>query len=590
MTIRFKCSHCQKPLSVKDHLAGKKAACPVCKKVIVIPAATQLPPLVDVESMAAEALADKPAEKPAEPVSTKTIDFTCPFCDEELKLPADLGGKKTPCPKCTNIIKVPLVEAAKPKDWRATHSGGPSAALANLPEQLADAWGTEQKGKVSREAMEEAGALPEPEAAPVGVGVWIRRGFWACLAVGGLFFLVSMATRSREEKRAQDAVEAVIPLLPKQDRLHQAEAFRAIGETYVGDLMVEKARDNFALARSMLQGTPAEGAKDADPPYEHDLLLMRLALSQAEMGGSEDEALGGRVKQRFSWNDGTVLKDVLQTLDTMRSNDAKAAALRDLTTALMNKDKTEIAFSLISNFANAADGPPGKGGTPFQAQYVGLLLALKKDAAATEQIPAPDLAFIADTAPRVAYTEGSARKNDYAQALKFASAKGPPAGRLEACVAGAAIALADTGNKDAAREAKPFIEEGFKAYKDLPKQIKDKAPSWAVLELIRLGSRTDVEGIKELVDGLPAEFRPRAQLDIFQGQLAKNPTKTGDVARLDEIGDAKHIVRALAWEVLARHNSRLGDNGTLSAVTGEGNESVRPFVLLGTALGEQDRR
>src|SRR5262249_31932199 len=36
MTIRFKCPHCQKPLGVKDQLAGKKAKCPVCKKDIMI--------------------------------------------------------------------------------------------------------------------------------------------------------------------------------------------------------------------------------------------------------------------------------------------------------------------------------------------------------------------------------------------------------------------------------------------------------------------------------------------------------------------------------------------------------------------------
>ena len=32
MTIKFPCPHCKKMLSVKEHLAGKKAACPACKQ------------------------------------------------------------------------------------------------------------------------------------------------------------------------------------------------------------------------------------------------------------------------------------------------------------------------------------------------------------------------------------------------------------------------------------------------------------------------------------------------------------------------------------------------------------------------------
>src|SRR2546427_601000 len=35
MPIRFKCPHCQKTLGVKDHLAGRKANCPVCKQAMV---------------------------------------------------------------------------------------------------------------------------------------------------------------------------------------------------------------------------------------------------------------------------------------------------------------------------------------------------------------------------------------------------------------------------------------------------------------------------------------------------------------------------------------------------------------------------
>src|SRR5689334_5448364 len=104
MTIRIKCPHCHKALGVKDHLAGKKVACPVCKKGLKIPAPVSA--AADVEDLAAAAFADAP--KPAEaPKEEKPIAFTCPFCDAEVSVAYELGGKQTPCPECKRIIKVP---------------------------------------------------------------------------------------------------------------------------------------------------------------------------------------------------------------------------------------------------------------------------------------------------------------------------------------------------------------------------------------------------------------------------------------------------------------------------------------------------
>jgi len=63
MTIKFNCPHCHKGLSVKEHLAGKRAPCPSCKKVLTIPAPVAM--AADVEDLAAAAFADEP--KAAEP-------------------------------------------------------------------------------------------------------------------------------------------------------------------------------------------------------------------------------------------------------------------------------------------------------------------------------------------------------------------------------------------------------------------------------------------------------------------------------------------------------------------------------------------
>src|SRR4051812_48601383 len=114
MTIKFTCPHCHKALSVKDHLAGKRAACPSCKRTLMIPA--PIGAAADVEALAAAAFADAAAAAPAQP--TGPIAFICPYCDESVQVAAELAGKQTPCPQCRRIIKVPMPVQDQPKDWR----------------------------------------------------------------------------------------------------------------------------------------------------------------------------------------------------------------------------------------------------------------------------------------------------------------------------------------------------------------------------------------------------------------------------------------------------------------------------------------
>lgn len=566
MSIRFKCPHCQKPLSVKDHLAGKKAACPVCKKSMTIPTPVPEPAAVDVDALVAEAFADKPVEKA--PVATQFVEFTCPFCDEELKLSADLAGKKTPCPACTKVISVPQIKVEKPKDWRTSQRTGPSAALVNQPEAPTDAWSTSQKSKVSREAMEEAGALPEDEE-PVSVGKWIKRGVWMCVILIIAFFGFKMFTRARHESRESNYLEQAKKSLDKLPPLHQAEIHRAEGELYVRNGRAGDAIQPFAIARAL-------AADEKDRTLENDLFLIKIVLSQIEMGGSGDDTLVQSVKVRYDWNDNELLRELQKTLQEIRAPEAKATALRELTCQLIGKNKLEVAVGLTAGLANVTPA--------LKAQQVAMYLVTKDDKKANELIPLPEPdKGIGDASARLAYTLGHAYLRDYPAALKVASAKGAPAGRLEACIAGAAIALAE--GKGA--ETKPFFEAAFKAHED-DKEAKDKAPSWALMELVRLAGRADFSSqAKGIADKLPAPYRQRAQLDILQGQL-DNSNKAVDVSRLEEFGDPKEPTFALAWEALARHNARLGSTSALNVESLD--EQIRPLVYVGLALGEQDRQ
>ncbi len=575
MTIRFKCQHCQKPLSVKDHLAGKKAACPACKKAITIPAPVSLPD--DVEAYAAEALADQPVEKPPEPVSTKTIEFTCPFCDEELTLPVALAGKKSPCPKCTNIIKVPLPKDDKPKDWRTVQKAGPSLAKGSVPEEAADAWSSAQKTKVSQAAMQEAGALPEVAVAPLGVGGWVRRLFWPALALGVVAALLTMGIRARDVKRLKDALKEAEKFYAQMEPLQQAEFHRVAGVIEVRKLNAGLARDHFAKSLATASSSRDEPASNR----ERDLFLIKLLLSQVEMGGTGDETLkSSKSIPRYDWKDGDVQKEMGRTLQALRSNESKATALRVLTSTLLDKDQAEVAFSMITSLVTDER-------SPLLAELVALRLARREDSEAEKHLPKPDMKFTTDTRGRIAYAAGFARRREFEEALNIAKVPGPAPGRLEACVAGAAIAFLDAKSKGPAAAALPFIMEGLKIYEtELAKDVKDKPPSWAVLELISLGGRTTaLDAVKKLVEKLPPAFRPCVEFQFFEVQLARQIAPETTVP--DAI-DPKSLMRGFAWEAAARHNARLGQSGIIPLTPAEDEPLRLAFLHLGLALGEHD--
>ena len=141
LPIKVRCDGCKKTLSVKAHLAGKRVACPVCKKLMVIPTPTpsaatvEGPPPEVLEDLAAAALFDDPNAKKAEAEeAAKTIDFACVWCDEELHLSLELAGKQEPCPHCKRIVKVPVPRTPSPRTGGIPRKPGrrwPACAIPN---------------------------------------------------------------------------------------------------------------------------------------------------------------------------------------------------------------------------------------------------------------------------------------------------------------------------------------------------------------------------------------------------------------------------------------------------------------------------
>ncbi|MCI0642906.1 MAG: zinc-ribbon domain-containing protein [Gemmataceae bacterium] len=580
MPIRFHCQHCNKPLRVPDHLGGKKAQCPACKHAITIPE-TVAPP-ADLEAFAASAFGDKPEAKP-EDDAPKTIDFPCPYCSEDLHLPLDLGGKQSPCPECRRIIRVPMPKEKQKGDWRELVKKGPSAALINQPEIPDDVMTSAQKTRVSTSALLEADAI-EVEVEPVGVKGWLKRGFYAVLILGVGFLIVSALIRGRTARTEKNYLELGLKGLenPKVPLLLKAEGQRIAGEVHLRNKKAGEAKKFFYKGRSLAIDTPP---KDESPPspFEQDMFLCELALSVVDLGGTFEEDRDG--EQRIDWKKEIVQTELRRTLEAMKTDDGKAAALRDVGAKLLYLDKGEVAIGLATNLAKAGAGVKGLQRSPLVAQLVGLLAGRKNEKAANELLKDPGAAAaINDSLARIAYCEGLAHQKRYAEALKLVQAKGPA--RLDAAISCAAIALADQNAK--AAEAKPFLAEALDILKT---ELKGKAAPWQVLQVIRLAGQTDLAGRakEEALKDLTATFKARAQLELFRGHLTQ--TAVAVAATLpDAVGEKQSVSRALAWLHFARHNASVGDSASVQILIDSRNELEQPLMHLGLALGEQDRR
>jgi DNA-directed RNA polymerase subunit M/transcription elongation factor TFIIS len=277
MTIKFPCPHCKKMLSVKEHLAGKRAACPACKQPIQIPAVATAPAAADIEELAAAAFSDEPAKK--EEKAPQFVEFTCFYCDEKIKINAELEGKQAPCPECRRILKVPKLVKEGPKDWRKVDTRTPLVAQ-QQPQAPEGAWGSATStGRVSRQSLESAEALP---AAPVGNKQWLLRGGLAAavLVAGvGSWWGITSWNRGRAESQSIAQVEALLKGETQLPGESAAELERALGEYYLLLDKANQAKIHFTQARS-------RGGRDDITSGERDFVLADLAVSQVELASA----------------------------------------------------------------------------------------------------------------------------------------------------------------------------------------------------------------------------------------------------------------------------------------------------------------
>jgi hypothetical protein len=621
MPIRFVCPGCKKNLSAKDEHAGKKLTCPACKKPLTVPrpspAVKPAAPTAegrpvperlangspeDVEAAAAALLSDAPAAAPGE---ATTIEFTCDYCDAPISVPATEADKRIPCPECKRILKVPEAQKADPSNWRKADKHLPSAA--KLPDEPAPegAWGNLTRTVVSREALEEADAIVEPEepvAARDRVFYWSR---WAvAVAVPAAILLYGYRVyAANRERRAADAATAYArdPATLKQLGPARVASLNTLAGSYYLDARLpysdaplasdtgsaELGQDAFARALTLLQ--------DADPrSSERDAALGDLALAMVELGGTREEE---RDKLRLNWQE--CLRRVRAALGSIYAPEAKLEAYRAVAGRLFERGQSEGALALASSAFSEAPGEKaaaraaglleylGRSGDkttvekagdgilkeyaakeppPLAAEVVTLAILLGKPPPPPGRLPQEDEnAWIGEA-------EGLARKGLLPQARARALAAKTPRVRLRSLVAVGGVTK---------QGAEDLAAAGKAALADLPEPGRE---GWSLLRLVRLGAGA---GLPEDLLGKVADaiqdpaLRGRARLELLRARLAQSKGTVGTDAA-DGV-DPQTTAGALARAELARHNARydaayfrtaeswpepMGAFGTLGALRG----------------------
>lgn len=619
MTLKFSCPHCRKAIRVKEELAGKKAKCPACQQVLTIPtvARSSAPSPAksmtesDLEAQALAALAEQ-TKSPSSPKQaiTKTIDFPCPFCDEKISLSADLAGKRAPCPECRRIIKVPLLEKADPKDWRKVDVHAPLTRDHRGEPAPEGAWGSEvSRGRVSRQALLEAGALPVIKEKWT-VRQWTNRIGLAVIVVLVLVVGTWAAMHFSFASRKGGALSQAEKLVAEtKDPLTIAEVYRGLGvyqlraEKPVGEsTSAQAARDWFRKARARLADESKESA-------EHDLILIDLALDQLDLASESEEAQ--KRGNRLKWDD--AVKEVHQTLQHIKSPEAKLLGLQQVERKLIELNRASVAARLPDailspNDPNRAEAlaqyglliidqkeqanaqatqalqavtPQKKDAkgkqTSFPSSLVALLVALdRKDVKDLPPSPPKDNPPLEQ---RIGFTWALAYRGQVGEARAIALSNGPVSHQLQALIALIAALVEKQG--DIGQDLSAAVERIDPAMKE-----KDSTLSpWTVYGLFRLAMHSGKSELAhQAAEQIPdAGLRSCANSEIVLAVIDKQ----SDVDVLNKLAGEKQPCRHGLLE-LARRSTRSDGNSAVSKAVDGWESDLRPLGYAGIALGMQD--
>ncbi len=476
-------------------------------------------------------------------------------------------------------------------------AGGPKPAVRRQRETDAapeGAWGSAAAAAtVSREALQEAGAVPQKKE-PVPLSRWIvRYSLWSAGGVAALLLVVFGYLKWRDSRAEQGAETALTYAESDAGKTELGPAGRSALYRLAGQFALRAGRpDSGKRARALFE-KGLQAATEALRGTERDALLQDLALAEVELGGKPEDVDAGR---KAPWED--VQKDLRATLGDIQESEPKREALRTVARRLAEQNEgartTALANSLFSS-ANEEKGEAlGAVGLELWAagkkdQAGGVWNQLKplyaaKDKGRPPLAPAAvALAVVLDQPPpepakKSAEDAANAlvgRLEGLAQMKKWDEARAIlPALQGEALLrARVALAAADLDDPKAGNTTD--VTTAFMA------QAEPASP-WLLLRLARLGGPGKIapDSIRQVAARIadPA-LRGRAQLAALQARLV-DPKQAGDPKLMDAV-EPKTVAAWLARAEWARHN--LGSAGLVKGWDGPD----RAFGLIGLALGEQ---
>jgi hypothetical protein len=618
MPITFQCPHCELSLTVKDHFAGRTGPCPKCKNKITVPgaaeetakgpppagpagpngeAASPAPAAPDFEDQAAALLGDEAEQEKGE---VGVIEMECPYCFEPIQFPADLAGKREPCPECRHILKVPEPEGKqKAVDWSKANRL-PSGARVAEPEPEG-AWGTADRSMAHKESLQQAGVLPTRKTRwtrgmiallvglPValllllGAGAWT---FWSWWQAGQREEAVAGALARADAKDARDLTPPMRALLHVAGSEYYRQAGddvqardhlgKALGKLVASQGKADLARDTVLI--DLLPSFVALGGKGLEDGDQRKGWARTQSSLQAGLLAIDDP----RVRRLALREVGRALLDAgearrVQALATLLFSDPKRPDHADgLATAgllLLGAGDKQLAKQIADSALAPYDG---KKKPALRPHVVALAVALGR------KPPKPGKGLTEKEADQVGRALGLAYAGRWDQAREVARKVVSPRVRLEALLGLAEVAHA-TGAGSADVEAALDLAEG-----ELKGRFSNVEDGWLAMRLVDLGLQAGLapDKLAPVARAIPDNARPlrgRAQLLLFRARLASAEEVVGKE-------EAEKVDPETAWHAqarleLARHNVRHDSGWASQARSWE--EPYGTFGSLGAALAEQ---
>ncbi len=386
--VQFTCASCAKTFKAPENLAGKRVACPSCKTIGLVPTSPADPlqaavqraaqsgpkpastPKVESADQAIEdLLADE--RKQREAARQTLIKFDCDFCSEPIEVTADLAGKRQPCPSCSRIVQVPVPKVADPADWRAKNKMA-SAIKMEIEKGPEGAWdGSGSKG-VSREALEEAKALPVRPVKKVPLATRLKT--WGLvgliLLVGGLIAMQFMGRRAA--KLEVQAVESLLAEAGKDGEFSKNKVLLAALEISGADALLgatttpqpDRALKHYSAA--------LRAAQEASPSAAKDLVLGQLATSIAQRVGNKQK--GGADPQKIASDDGHRL--IRESVSRIGDPEFQLDAWQQVCKALVKDGQSQRAATLAKQiFSGLSPSQEGRNRERMNMPLEGLGIA-----------------------------------------------------------------------------------------------------------------------------------------------------------------------------------------------------------------------